>query len=137
MLKSVDQGAGAVSSRDRFSGTVIQGGKARKSMSVHYQVFSLAPGTSAATSPPPNTRVLELPLKVVGGLIVFELRAGKLTTIIDGKRQSRSEGEFWVVQPGEDIVLEADDDSVVVQTIQIADPGQPQRKLKRSNQRPK
>src|SRR5262245_30446855 len=102
-----DAGAGVVSSRNRFSGPVVKGRKGKGPLSVHYQIFSLAPGTSAATSPPPNSRVLELPLEVVGGIVIFELRAGKLTTIINGKRQPRREGEFWSLQPGEDIVLEA------------------------------
>jgi hypothetical protein len=120
--ESVTRGPGALSSLDRFSGRVFVDQKRRRAPSVHYQVLSLAPGISAATSPLPNTKVLNLPLRARGGLVVYELRAGKLTTIIDGRRQERREGEFWVVRSGENIVLEADDDSVVVQTIQITGP---------------
>jgi len=120
--ESTNKGPGFVSSNDRFSGRLAPDAKAAKPLDFHYQVLSLAPGTKAATSPPAKTTYLQLPLKARGGLVVYELRAGKLTTIIDGKRQVRREGEFWVVRPEQNILLEADDDSVVVQTVQIAGP---------------
>jgi hypothetical protein len=119
---------GVVSAQDRFSGRVSIGEKAPTATlalqgpNIHYQVLSLAPGIRAAAAPPPNAKIMALPLKGQGGFVIYELRAGKLTTIINGNRQQRREGEFWVVRPGESIELETDDDSVVVQTLQI--PGQ-------------
>src|ERR1044072_7647054 len=31
------------------------------------------------------------------GITIMQLRAGELTTVINGKRQERHEGEFWTV----------------------------------------
>ena len=122
--QSANRNPGVISSLDRFSGRVSIGDKAlrdtlARTPNIHYQVLSLAPGTRAAASPPQNTDLRALPLKARGGFVVYELRAGKLATIIDGTRQERREGEFWVVRPGENITLETADDSVIVQTIQI------------------
>jgi hypothetical protein len=122
--ESAKREPGVVSSLDRFSGRLSMGDRETlraAAPNIHYQVLSLAPGTRAAPVPPANSNLQALRLKARGGFVVYELRAGKLTTIIDGKRQERREGEFWLVRPGEDITLEADDDSVVVQTIQIPD----------------
>jgi hypothetical protein len=55
-------------------------------------------------------------------ITLYELRAGKLETIIDGQRQDRREGEFWVVGPEQEISFESGDDSVIVQVIQVSDP---------------
>jgi hypothetical protein len=107
----VTKGQAPVSVIDRFSGRLSVGRKIGKEF-VAYKVLSLAPGTSVAVPPPP---------KVGGGFTLYELRAGKLTTIIDGERQRRREGEFWVVGPRQNIIFETDDDSVVVHTIQISD----------------
>ena len=120
--ESVNRGS-AVFSLDRFSGRVSMGRTRGKDLNVHYQVLSLAPGiTAAAPSRTRNTNIVELPLRARGGLVVYELRAGKVTTVINGQRQERREGEFWVMSPGKSIVLETDDDSVVIQTIQIINP---------------
>jgi len=51
--------------------------------------------------------------------LLYELRAGKLITIINGNRQERQLGEFWIVGPSDDVMLETEDDSVVVQTIHL------------------
>jgi hypothetical protein len=117
---------GTVSSLDRFSGRISPGGKALTKTgaappNIHYQVLSLAPGTRAAVSPRPDAKMLALPLKSKSGFVVYELRAGKLTTIVNGNRQERREGEFWIVRPGETMSLETHDDSVVLQTIQLPD----------------
>jgi hypothetical protein len=131
------QGRPTVASRERYSGpvtievrraagdTALTTAKTRTvSPTVHYQVLSLPPGTKAAPAAAPAlapANLLALPLKAPGGFVVYELRAGKLTTVIDGNRKERREGEFWLVRPGETIVLETEDDSVVVQTIEIPD----------------
>jgi hypothetical protein len=119
----VNRGAGAVTSLDRFSGRILLGEKTPRELRdrplLHYQVLGLAPGISAAAPLSLERSTLALPLKARGGFVVYELRSGKLTTIIDGRRQGRREGEFWVVRPGENIVLETESDNAVVQTIQI------------------
>src|SRR6185369_15853491 len=81
-----------VSSRDRFSGPLVPAAKAKalartKALAavptVHYQTLSLAPGVRANPKPP-DARFLALPLKAQGGFTLYELRAGKLTTVING-----------------------------------------------------
>ena len=127
--ETANRGPGLVTSIDRFSGRIQAGERPAAALAardrgsvLHYQVLSIAPGTRTAASPPPNSNMLALPLKARGGFVVYELRGGKLTTIIDGRRQVRRTGEFWIVRPGEDITFESEDDSVVLQTIQIPGP---------------
>jgi hypothetical protein len=122
--ETANRSPGVVSSLDRFSGRVSLGERTASTQgpSVDYQVLSLAPGTRVTASPSPDATMSLLPLKARGGFVVYELRAGELTTIIDGRRQERHEGEFWVVRPGENIVLETEGDGVVLQTIKIPGP---------------
>jgi hypothetical protein len=112
-----------VTSLDRFSGRVLLGEKLPRELRdrplVHYQELSLAPGIRAAPPPLLDSNIVALPLKASGGLVVYELRAGKLTTIINGRRQERREGEFWAVGPQENIRFETGSDNVVVLAIQI------------------
>jgi hypothetical protein len=97
-----------LSSIERFSGrlTMLRGTPA---IAVQYNVWGLAPGTNVAG----------LPLKSKGYQI-YELRAGKLTTIIDGKQEDRRQGEFWVVRPDQSIILRTYDDDVVIHTILVS-----------------
>jgi hypothetical protein len=125
--ETANRGPGVVSSLDRFSGRVSLGERTARTArtqgpTVDYQVLSLAPGTTVTASPSPDATMSLLPLKARGGFVVYELRAGELTTIIDGQRQERHAGEFWVVRPGENIVLETESDGVVLQTIKIPGP---------------
>ena len=64
----------------------------------------------------------QLPVEPRGGMLVVQLGAGRLTTIIDGRRQERSEGEFWTVPAGQTMAIETGDDSVVLQGMIIAGP---------------
>jgi hypothetical protein len=112
--QSVDPAQRGVSIRERFSGPVrseLGGG----SQEVRYYVLSLAPEVRAA-APKPMGPVAKQ------AITLYELRAGKLETIIDGQRQDRREGEFWVVGPEQEISFESGDDSVIVQVIQVSDP---------------
>ena len=61
---------------------------------------------------------LDLPVR---GLLLIQLRAGALTTVIGSERQRRLEGEWWTVSPPSALGLETDDDTVVIDTILIAD----------------
>lgn len=126
--------------RDRYSGPLIAqrvvgrnrpaavpqaGGAGLDVPVVHYQDISLRPGTRVAGSttaaPPAAAAGSSLPLKATGGFLIYELRAGKLTTIINGNRRERGLGEFWIVGPTDTVTLETEDDSVVLRTIQLAD----------------
>lgn len=53
------------------------------------------------------------------GFMIVELRGGDLTTVIDGKRQKRKEGEFWTVPTGSSMGVETDNDSAVIQTFAV------------------
>jgi len=132
-----------ISARDRYSGPLgaqrdartgrtpaaLAAGARLDAPVVHYGEISLRPGiraagSTAATGQAPTTEaaLATLPLKARGGFLIYELRAGRLTTIINGNRQERRLGEFWIVGPTDKVTLETGDDSVVVQTLQL--PGQ-------------
>jgi len=63
----------------------------------------------------------ELPVPAKG-LLIAQLRGGRVRTVIGGSRQARQEGEFWTVLPGVRMGLETDDDSASIQTIVIVRP---------------
>jgi hypothetical protein len=63
-------------------------------------------------------KIAALPFPAQGYLIT-QLRGGKLTTIINGQRQSRREDEFWTVPSEKLMGLETDNDSAVIQTVVI------------------
>jgi len=56
------------------------------------------------------------------GITIMQLRAGELTTVINGKRQERHEGEFWTVPAGAQFSVETGDDTATIQTIEIVRP---------------
>lgn len=58
------------------------------------------------------------------GTMFIELKAGELTTVIDGKRQERREGEFWTVPEGSTMTIETEDDAVIIETTAVSDPQQ-------------
>lgn len=60
---------------------------------------------------------LDMPAR---GTTVVQLRTGRLTTIINGERQSRTEGTFWTVPAGATMGVETGDDSAIIQTIVVA-----------------
>jgi hypothetical protein len=61
---------------------------------------------------------LDLPDK---GLLIVQLQAGQLVTIIDGERRRRLEGEWWTVSPPSAMQVETADDTAVIDTTLIAD----------------
>lgn len=63
----------------------------------------------------------ELPLQTKG-LMIVTLRGGQVTTVIEGKREARKEGQFWTVAEGVRMGLETGDDSAILQTIVIVRP---------------
>jgi len=123
-----------ISVRDRYSGPVAPSRDRPRPAAplatalpstppiIHYQEMGLRPGlrVTGATRATANLAAA-LPLKERGGFLVYELRAGKLVTIINGDRKERRSGEFWIVGPSDDVTLETADDSVVLQTIQLPD----------------
>lgn len=93
---------GVVRVRRRDQGEAVE-------MNVAVVNWSIAGGTAVtALQVPPQS------------LVVAQLAAGKITTIIDGRRQERKEREFWTVPPDKQLGLETDDDSAIVQTIAIS-----------------
>jgi hypothetical protein len=57
------------------------------------------------------------------GFLIVQLRAGELVTVIDGKRQERKSDEFWTVPVGSSMSIETGNDSAVIQTVAIRNPG--------------
>lgn len=55
------------------------------------------------------------------GTLVVQLRAGEMTTIIEGERVERREGDFWTVEAGQVMAVETEDDTAILQTTFVAD----------------
>lgn len=53
------------------------------------------------------------------GHLIVQLRAGRVVTIIDGKREDRREGEFWEVAPGSPMGLEVTSEMAILQVTAI------------------
>jgi hypothetical protein len=62
--------------------------------------------------------MLELPLR---GTAIFHLRAGSLTTVINGRRQTRQTGEFFTVRAGVPVGVETGGDTAILETVIVAD----------------
>ncbi len=56
----------------------------------------------------------------LSGSVLVELKAGELTTVINGKRQERREGAFWTVPEGSTMTIETEDDAVVIETTAVS-----------------
>jgi hypothetical protein len=65
---------------------------------------------------PNRQRIERFPEK---GLLVIQVRAGSLTTIIGGKRQERGTDEFWTVPAGATMGIETGEDSVILQVVAL------------------
>jgi len=93
----------------RFDGAVQVGAvEARKAVQVDMRTWILAPGLKAER--------LALPGDAI---IIIELHAGKLETLIGDKREQRKPGTIWLVQPGESIAFTTEDDSVTLTTLAL------------------
>ena len=55
-----------------------------------------------------------------GGMLIVQLLIGEAVSVVDGKRQPRQEGEFWVVPSGSSFTLEIGNDTVLLHTIQVS-----------------
>jgi hypothetical protein len=55
----------------------------------------------------------------VSGLVVFHLFGGDVTTEIDGRRQTRSDGESWSLSPGASILLQTGTDTALIRTVEF------------------
>ncbi len=56
------------------------------------------------------------------GLLIFHLRAGEVTTIINGQKQDRKEDDFWSVPSGTAIEFETDRDTAAMQVWTVQGP---------------
>lgn len=99
---------GPVGARILFQGETLARGTAAARVDI--RVWSIAGHQRLAG--------LRLPFR---GLTIVELRAGDLTTVIDGRRVERREGEIWSVPAGSAMQLQTDDDTAVVQTTLISE----------------
>jgi hypothetical protein len=110
------QGGAQVTSRVRFSDRV-----------------SLRAAPEGALAPRVDIRLWSIPeqqqlrsLEIAGldmtpgkSLVIYNLRAGELTTVINGKRIARKVGDFWTLRAGESQTLETGNDTAVVETIVV------------------
>ena len=55
------------------------------------------------------------------GLLLVQLRAGEMTTVIDNERVERTVGEFWMVPPGRKMGVQTEDDKVILATYLIGE----------------
>ncbi|HEV7241350.1 MAG TPA: hypothetical protein VGQ36_19110 [Thermoanaerobaculia bacterium] len=55
------------------------------------------------------------------GTQIVQLRGGVISTIIDGTRRRRVEGEVWTVERGQTMLLETHGDTVLLSTIDIGE----------------
>lgn len=53
------------------------------------------------------------------GFKVVQLLAGSVTTIMDGRRMDRREGEFWTVPAGVPMAVETRDDTAVLHVMTV------------------
>jgi hypothetical protein len=56
------------------------------------------------------------------GFLIVHLRAGELTTVINGNRQDRQEDEFWTVPANTTMSIETDRDTATIQTWTVKGP---------------
>lgn len=99
---------GGVEMRSVFEGQTMAREGGRASARVDIRVWSVRGRQRVAA--------LKFPFR---GVTIVELRAGQVTTIIDGRRVERREGEIWSVPAGGVMQLETDDDTAVLQTTLI------------------
>jgi hypothetical protein len=103
--------SGVVTVRQQFQGTTeMRSGDRAQPVRVDIRLWSLAGAQRIDT--------LDLPFR---GLLVVELRAGRIATIIGGRRVERREGEIWSVPAGTTMQLETGDNMATLQTTLIAD----------------
>jgi quercetin dioxygenase-like cupin family protein len=56
------------------------------------------------------------------GNLLVQLRAGRVTTTIDGQSMARSEGEFWVVPAGKTMALRVTTEMATIATTSVSSP---------------
>jgi quercetin dioxygenase-like cupin family protein len=98
-----------VTSQPAFGGNlVVRAGAPTESARVDMRQWSIAGGQRLAS--------LRLPFR---GLLIVELRAGEVTTIINGERVMRREGEIWSVPAESTMQLETGEDAAILYTTLI------------------
>lgn len=98
--------AASVQSRLEFRGPVpFRSGGQSDSVLVEIRQWSFAGGQRVDSLAAP-----------AAGVLIVELRGGRLTTVIDGRRLERRVGEIWSVAPGRTMRIETGDDMATIQT---------------------
>lgn len=93
--------------QQRFEGVVQVGaGGRREAVRLDLRSWILAPGLRHERLPLPQDAV-----------IIIELHAGELETIVGNERTARHPGAIWRVGPGEPMALSTGDDSVTLTTL--------------------
>jgi quercetin dioxygenase-like cupin family protein len=94
--------------RDRFAGTLRFSARDDSArglrVDVHHWAIRGGQRVTPAASP---------------GFRVVQLLAGAVTTVIDGERAARREGEFWTVPAGAAMRLQTGDDAAVLQVTTV------------------
>jgi len=100
---------GRITLFERFTGEVmLKSGEGERPVTVEIRNWMLGGGLSLPELPIPPE-----------GLMIVQLRGGELTTVIDGEKRERAEGELWTVPAGVRMGLETTDDSAVLQTVVV------------------
>jgi hypothetical protein len=98
-----------IHSVDRFQGaTQLKTEKGTATVQVDIQNWSIGGGV----------KLDELPLRSKGMLVV-QVRSGRLTTVIGGRREQRGEADFWTVPAGIVMGVETGQDEAVLQIVVI------------------
>jgi hypothetical protein len=104
----------ALSSRERFSGSLEPRGAALAAGGISVDIRHWSIGE--------RQRIPGAKLTAFEGartLTIYHLRAGELTTVVDGREVERRQGEFWTLRPGETMTFQTGDDTAVVETIVV------------------
>ena len=64
----------------------------------------------------------DIPRFPADGDLLVHLRAGRVTTMIDGQSTARSEGEFWLVPAGKAMELRVTTEMATIETTSVSRP---------------
>ncbi len=106
--ESEKQAANVLAPLNRFEGTTILRTKAGRPMKIHVLLRNW--GIRG------RQYVEQFPVQ---GFVIVHLHSGLVTTIIDGKEQKRTIGEFWTVPAGSSMSLRVTSESAFLETMSI------------------
>ena len=95
---------------NRFSGVISTAAFANRPVKVNLANYHFS-----------NHQHLDAIERPFPGLMIVQLRGGPVTTVVDGKRQLRHEGEFWTVSASQQMGIITDNDAGVVQVFFVSE----------------